>query len=191
MANQIAHLFSEIPDNLEDFILASQITQAEAKKFFIEFWRMRKGQRSGILWWNLRDGWPIISDAVVDYYDRKKLAYWFIKQVQTNICVMIGEAEDARHPLIVVNDTRQAVTGQVSVCDVDSDTSLLEVQYEVAANGKTVIGQLESVSEPGMWLIEWEVGEYGRCYNHYLAGSPPVSLDDYRRWLPQMKLLPG
>ena len=39
MADQIAQLFAFQPDCLEDFSLASQISQAEAKKFFIE--RMR------------------------------------------------------------------------------------------------------------------------------------------------------
>ena len=37
MANQVRELFGEIPGDLETFALASQITQAEAKKFFIEF----------------------------------------------------------------------------------------------------------------------------------------------------------
>ena len=43
---------------LDDFIFASQVSQAEAKKFFIERLRIGKGRRTGILWWNLRDGWP-------------------------------------------------------------------------------------------------------------------------------------
>ena len=65
MVNQIREVFGECPMELEDFVTASQIVQAEAKKYFIEFWRMNKGQRNGILWWNLRDGWPIVSDAIV------------------------------------------------------------------------------------------------------------------------------
>lgn len=75
MTKQIKELFGEVPKDLDTFILASQSVQAEAKKFFIESWRIKKGDRSGILWWNLRDGWPIVSDAIVDYYNRKKLAY--------------------------------------------------------------------------------------------------------------------
>ena len=72
MANQIRNMFGFEPDNLDDFILASQIFQAECKKFFIERMRCGKWRRTGMLWWNLRDGWPIISDAVVDYYGIKK-----------------------------------------------------------------------------------------------------------------------
>ena len=76
MAKQITLLFDRVPDTLDDFVLASQIVQGEANKFFVEWWRQGKWRRTGILWWNLRDGWTIFSDSVVDYFNRKKLAYW-------------------------------------------------------------------------------------------------------------------
>ena len=63
----MSKLFGAVPDDLETFALASQITQAEAKKFFIESTRLRKWRTSGILWWNVIDGWPQFSDAIVDY----------------------------------------------------------------------------------------------------------------------------
>ncbi|MGN1346590.1 MAG: glycoside hydrolase family 2 protein, partial [Eubacteriales bacterium] len=66
--------------NLRDFSRASQISQAEAKKYFIERFRLAKWRRTGIIWWNLIDGWPQISDAIVDYYYDKKLAYDYIKR---------------------------------------------------------------------------------------------------------------
>ena len=50
------------------FGLASQIAQAEEKKTFIESTRPRKWNTSSILWWNVIDGWPQFSDAVVDYH---------------------------------------------------------------------------------------------------------------------------
>src|SRR5690606_4639738 len=82
MANQIREYFGDVPDTLETFAVASQIVQAEAKKYFIESTRQRKWRTSGILWWNLIDGWPQFSVAVVDYYFGKKLAYWYIRRVQ-------------------------------------------------------------------------------------------------------------
>ena len=39
MSSQIEVVFDALPDNLNDYALASQISQAEAKKFFIERWR--------------------------------------------------------------------------------------------------------------------------------------------------------
>ncbi len=91
MANQIGELFGEIPPDLPTFALASQITQAEAKKYFIESTRLRKWQTSGILWWNLLDGWPQFSDAIVDYYFGKKLAYHYIRRAQRPVCVFLAD----------------------------------------------------------------------------------------------------
>ena len=66
MTNQVKALFGDVPKDLDRFIFASQVVQAEAMKFFVEFWRMDKFRKTGIIWWNLRDGWPILSDAIVD-----------------------------------------------------------------------------------------------------------------------------
>jgi len=183
MAKQMAVLFDTVPDNLDDFILASQISQAEALKFFIERWRQRKWRTTGILWWNLRDGWPIISDAIVDYYHRKKLAYVYIKRVQTDVCAMLSEAEDGVHTLIVVNDTLHPVAGEVEVTDADSGNQLLHAAFTVEPNGKSVAGSVPQVQQPAMWLIRWKLSDGSAFLNHYLAGDRPFLLEQYRRWL--------
>lgn len=67
MINQVKAVFGDYTKDLDQFIFASQAVQAETMKFFIEMWRMDKFRSTGIIWWNLRDGWPIISDAVADF----------------------------------------------------------------------------------------------------------------------------
>ena len=182
MAKQTAVLFSTVPDNLDDFILASQISQAEADKFFIELSRAAKWKRTGILWWNVRDCWPIISDAIVDYYNRPKIAYRFIKRVQTDVCAMCGEPKNGRHPLVIVNDTLAEVKGHVAVRDADTQKIFFESDFHVGRNGREDIGTLAQSAQPAMWLIEWNVDNQ-KFQNHYLAGPRPFKLDDYRRWL--------
>jgi len=182
MAKQTAVLFATVPENLDDFILASQVSQAEADKFFIELSRMAKWHRTGILWWNVRDCWPIISDAVVDYYGRKKLAYRYIRRVQANVCAMCGEPEAGRHPLVIVNDTLTEVKGRVAVRDADSRQTVFESDFRVGRNGREKVGSLPQAAQPAMWLIEWTVGDQ-TFQNHYLAGPRPFKLDDYKRWL--------
>jgi beta-mannosidase len=183
MAKQIAILFDTVPDNMDDFILASQISQAEALKFFIERWRQRKWRTTGILWWNLRDGWPIISDAIVDYYYRKKLAYVYVKRVQTDVCAMLTELEAGMHSLIVVNDTLQVAEGEVELTDGDTGRRLLHTHYHVEPNGSAVVGAVPSVREPAMWLIRWKDALGNTFLNHYLAGERPFHLERYRHWL--------
>ena len=59
MDKQVRQLFGEVPTDMEDYVLASQISQAEAKKYFIERMRIGRPQKSGIIWWNALDGWQI------------------------------------------------------------------------------------------------------------------------------------
>ena len=188
MAKQIAVLFESIPENLDDFVLASQISQAEALKFFIERWRQRKWRTTGILWWNLRDGWRIISDAIVDYYYRKKRAYEYVKRVQTDMCALLSDPEGGLHSLIMVNDTLHTVQGEVFIVDADTRQEILRATYRVPANEKAIVGTIPAVRYPAMWLIRWS-DETGRHYlNHYLAGERPFQLEQYRRWLQELEI---
>lgn len=105
---QVLTLFGEAKENLADFVRQSQISQAEAKKYFIEKFRIGKWKRTGIIWWNLVDGWPQVSDAIVDYYYAKKLAYHYIKRCQNPVCLMFDEPVDNRIALYGVNDLPRA-----------------------------------------------------------------------------------
>ncbi|MCE5347902.1 MAG: glycoside hydrolase family 2 [Bacteroidales bacterium] len=188
MINQVKALFGECPKDLDRFIFASQTIQAEAMKFFIEFWRMSKFQKTGIIWWNLRDGWPIISDAVVDYYNSKKLAYYYIRQVQHNSCVMIGESENGKHPVVAVNDTREEKAGTVTVKDSDTGETLFSSSFTIPANGKTVVGYIPASGKQSMWIINYSIGRE-KYSNHYLNGEAPFKLDDYQRWYKKMNIV--
>jgi beta-mannosidase len=193
MAKQIAVLFDQVPGELDDYILASQISQAEALKFFLERWRGDKGRRTGMLWWNLRDGWPIISDAIVDYYGRKKLAYDYLRRIQADVCVLCGEAapdaaQPGLHPLIAVNDTLAPIAGKATVTDADTGRTLFAGDFTVDRNGRAVLAALPPAAKPAMWLLEWTVADGAPLRNHYLAGPRPFSLARYKIWLNQLGL---
>jgi len=188
MLKQVQALFGAVPDKLDDFVLASQITQAEAMKFFVEFWRHDKGQRWGILWWNLRDGWPLISDAVVDYYNRPKLAYQYLMRVQRDVQVICDEEVAGRHPITVVNDTREAARGHLVVRKAGSDAVLYASDFNIAANGKLELGSLPHPQNAEMWLLEWSWNGHPAVKSHYLAATAPISLEQYRQWLPLLGL---
>ena len=183
MINQVNILFGEVPDDLDRFIEASQTVQAEALKYFIERFRIAKfAPRTGILWWNIRDGWPIISDAVVDWYDRPKKACAYIRNAQKDVCAMIGDAEGKGHPLVVANDTREAVSGTVSVTDAASGKRIYSGRYEVGPNARTEVARLRRPSGQGVWVIRYSAPG-GEQVNHYLYGEPPFDLDAYGQWM--------
>ena len=187
MLNQVNILFGSVPDDLDEFVFASQAVQAEAMKYFMEMWRGRKFERTGIIWWNVRDGWPIISDAVVDYYGSKKLAYYFLCNVQRDVCLFINDPREGTYPLVAVNDTREAARGTVSVTDAAIGREVFRGSYTVPANGRSEVAALPVMEGQGMFVIRYEVG--GVTFtNHYLYGEPPYALGDYRKWLSKTKL---
>ena len=185
MAQQIRVLFGEVPDTLDDFVFASQVSQAEALKFFVERFRIGKGRRSGILWWNVRDGWPQISDAVVDYYGARKLAYHVVKRIQQDVCVMCDEPEGGKHEVVVVNDTLRPVAVEITIhCGADS---LLRESVVVPANGRIHVGTVPTSEAPVLYRIEWR-GEGVISRNHYLAGSRPFEVAACREWYEKLAL---
>ena len=187
MFDQIREFFGIQPKTLEEFVFLSQICQAEAKKFFIENTRIRKGKTSGILWWNLLDAWPQFSDAVVDYYFRKKLAFEFIRNAQQPVLVLCGEPENWGHRLVVCNETLRSLTGKCSVTDADTGENLLTIGFEVSPSSNREIGFLRSSrSLHRIFLIEWET-ENGPGFNFYTTGYPPFSVEIYRRILPVIR----
>jgi beta-mannosidase len=188
MPNQVEALFGTLPDKFDDFIFASQVTQAEAKKFFIELWRSQKFNKTGILWWNLRDGWPILSDAIVDYYFNKKLAYDYIKRVQTDVCALITDAKYGKHPVVLVNDTRKPARGKVVVVNADTDKELFNSDYNVEANDKVIAGYIPETNSQEMWLIRYESEDGLKHINHYLCGKAPFKLEDYKRWYKKLEI---
>jgi beta-mannosidase len=171
-----------VPKDLDSLVIASQIAQAEAIKFFIEKWRSDKPRRSGIIWWNIRAGWPIISDAVMDYYNSKKLAYYFIKNVQRNICILISDNPDGKHLLMAVNDTRDSSMGSVVVTDVASGKLIYQGCFKVGINEADQIAVLPAMKGQGMLLIRYEIGKK-KYSNHYLYGKPPFKLNEYLKLL--------
>lgn len=187
MINQVRLLFGEVPSKLEDFIFASQSVQAEAMKYFIEMWRGNKFNKTGIIWWNLRDGWPLISDAIVDYYNSKKMAYYYIRNVQKDICIFMNDAKDGNHPLVAVNDTRHASEGEVKVTDVASGKQIFEGKFYVPANGRVQISSLPKQKGQGILLIRYKVGNQ-EFTNHYLYGDPPFKLKEYKQLLQKTNL---
>lgn len=185
MATQIEVLFGSVPTELNDYILASQLSQAEALKFFIEMFRLEKGDRSGILWWNIKDGWPQISDAIVDYYGTRKLAYHIVRRLQSDVMIMVGEAKDGRHALIAVNDT--AVPALLDL-EIRRDGVIVETHngLVIPANGRSEVGALEASRSFSVFELAWH-GPSASGKNHYLAGPRPFDpnrlVQLYRRML--------
>jgi beta-mannosidase len=186
MIKQVEAFFGKCPDDLDEFILASQITQAEALKFFVELFRQQKEIKQGILWWNIRDGWPILSDAVVDYYFEKKLAFHYLQRSQRDVQVICCEEAQGKHAVVVVNDTLKPARGRLEILRVGDSAKLLETSFSVGANGKATLGSLPHPPENEMWQLKWATEGIGAHTGHYLAFTPTVSFEQYKEWMKSM-----
>ncbi len=188
MWNQAETLFgkgNKATADLETFSVASQISQAEAKKYFIERFRLSKWRRTGIIWWNLIDGWPQISDAIVDYYYDKKLAYDYIKRSQKPFCMMFDEPENGKLNLYGVNDTRTDKTIRYTVED---DTGRIVVSGEalVKYDESTAVCAIPATDEKRYYIIRWTDGET-EGINHYFANIIDIDYDYYLTLLEKLK----
>ncbi len=191
MEDQILQLFGFKPENIEDFSIASQISQAEAKKFFIEHMRVRKPYTSGIIWWNMLDGWPQMSDAVVDYFFDKKLAYDYIKRSQQPFAIMIDEMSDWNYKLIASNDTLEEKHGTYKVYDVVTKDILKHGNFTVGTNQNLNLGGIRMMySDKKFLVIEWEMDGI-IYYNHYLCGYPAFDFETYKAWLAEYRRICG
>lgn len=183
MANQIKVLFGEEGDNLERFAMMSQASQAEADKFFIERFRSGKWQRTGIIWWNLIDGWPQFSDAVVDYYYTKKLAFNVIKRCQEPICLMFREPEDNKLFLVAANDTRLSAEIEYEVIDYTDSKTITTGKAILGANSANEVCSIEAKNDKThYYLIKWKLN--GKEFkNYYVCGNAPYSFDEYYKFM--------
>ena len=178
-ASQVEVLFGKAENALSDFVKQSQISQAEAKKYFIERFRIGKWRRTGILWWNLVDGWPQVSDAVVDWYYTKKLAYHYIKRSQAPVCLMFDEPdENGLLRLVGVNDLAKSQTVAYTVTRVSDDKIVLSGKAAIGADASQTIAFLPlETTAMEFYLIEWQGQQSGR--NHYTANMPHIDYKDY------------
>ena len=150
--------------------------------------RLKQGYGSRLIFWGGLDGWPQFSDAIVDYYFTRKLAYGFIKNSQQDVCVMLDEPDNWVQKVVISNDTRTDKSISCRVIDIDTGEAVLEGAFIAYADQSTVVGRIPYArNRQRFFTIRWEGDACGQ--NHYLAGQPPFELATYRAWLQKSGLL--
>lgn len=184
MSGQMKTLFGQEPRNLDEYARMSQISQAEAKKYFVESFRCRKGRRTGLIWWNIMDCWPQISDAVVDYYFCRKLAYFFIRRSQQPVCLMMDD-HTGENVVYGVSDRFEDCAVHYKVTDVETERVVAEADDVLRADASTPLIAVRDDGGAHFYLIEWETADGEKGRNHYLQGRPSCDYAWYLRCLKQ------
>ncbi len=179
MTSQVRTMFGTVPDDLDTYARMSQISQAEADKYFIERFRISKWRRTGIIWWNIVDGWPQVSDAVVDYYFVKKLAYEYIRRSQSPILFAFDEPKNGVLTLCAVNDTPETVDMPYSVKDITTGSTVCTGIAHMPADSSVAVTDIPAPDGEHFLYIEWENGS-----NHFMTKTRDI---DYAAYMTAIK----
>ncbi|OJD30138.1 glycoside hydrolase family 2 protein [Diplodia corticola] len=129
IATYLVENFRTVTD-LEGFIHLTQLSQAEALMFGYRGWRRQWGQKrfcGGALVWQLNDCWPVTSWSIVDYFLRKKPAYYAMRRVLAPIAVAVKRAH---HDWSVVH-ARPAKTSEWELWVSSSRTAAVRATVEL------------------------------------------------------------
>jgi len=90
--------------DLDTYLLLTQAWQAEAYRFSLAHFRRRKFLTSGVLFWMYNDCWLATSSwSVIDYYLRRKPAFYAVKRAYSPEMVSFAEQENGL-AIWLVND---------------------------------------------------------------------------------------
>lgn len=127
--------------DLEKYIHLTQLSQAEALMFGYRGWRQQWGQNrhcGGALVWQLNDCWPVTSWAIVDYFHRKKPAYYTMRRALAPLAIAVKRAH---HDWSTVH-ARSAKTLDyelwVASSKLEPLSATIELRYVSIATGKEI-----------------------------------------------------
>ena len=130
------------------------------------------------MWWNIIDGWPQVSDAVVDWYGTKKLAYGYIMRAQQPFNIMCDEPDEKGDiTLCAINDRLKDITVNYTVTEALSGKEILKGQAMVNTDSKLELGKFKEKNGE-YYIISWSGDEKGK--NHFVGAiGDKVKLEDY------------
>lgn len=113
------------PASFEKLIYTSQILQADAIKYGVEYFRRIRGCCMGSLYWQLNDCWPVASWSSVDYYGRYKALHYAARKFYAPLaCALFYE--DNKIVVNIANETRSKKAGSVKLYLCRADFTVLE-----------------------------------------------------------------
>ena len=178
---QVKNLFGTSFEDYAEFAILSQIAQAEAFKFHIERMRLNKPKTSGIIWWNLHDGWPQVTEAVIDFYGNKKMAYEVIKRSQKPFTFSVKTDSENRLILVALNDGAKDVSVNYTVVDGETGEEIKSGKAVTVAGKNSELGFINvSAFSQKLLLIKFDGDANG--FNHYITGYPTYDKEKVKAW---------
>ncbi len=169
----------------KEYCIALNLVCADIYKDVIEYTRVMRWSKTGVLWWSLCDMWPMLFNySLVDSDLNRKLPFDWIRQSQRALALMaVRDEVDSEPVLYAVNDTLEEKHGSYRMEAYDESGALVSTEkgtFSVAANS---VAKLAPISERArrLLMIEWTCNGETHC-NHYTTGDGACSFDTWNRW---------
>lgn len=107
--------YTGIPQDIEEYMNFSMLTQAEGLKYGIEHYRRHRHRNSGALVWQLNDSWPGTSWSMIDYELLPKASYYYGKKFFHPVLLSLEHEPGEPLRVWVVNDTLEQLEGTVTL----------------------------------------------------------------------------
>ncbi|WP_440118707.1 beta-mannosidase [Paenibacillus sp. QZ-Y1] len=107
--------YTGIPQNMEEYMNYSMLTQAEGLRYGIEHFRRINHRNSGALVWQLNDSWPGTSWSMIDYELLPKASFYYGKVFFHPVLLSLEHEPGEPLSLWVVNDTLESLKGQLQL----------------------------------------------------------------------------
>ena len=132
------------------------------------------------------------SDAVIDYYFNKKLAFHYILFIHEPVQLIMCEPFNWSCKLIVSNDSNTAFKGKYYVIDADDDSVVSQGEFSCKENQNKHLADIPvSNGIHKMFLLKLELENGKVIANHYLHGNSPFGFDNTKNTLKKFAQLDG
>ena len=167
----------------KDFKLAINLICAGVFKEIIEYCRVDRPDKTGVLWWSLFDMWPMICNySVVDAEGNPKLPYYWIRESQQDFALLMVQKElGGDVGLYAANDTLTRHSGSYQIIRVDAEGEERMVAcgvFDEKENSARLLQLLPGL-EDALYLIMWQEGKEFRI-NHFVKGK--ADFETWKRW---------
>ena len=177
-------LFGEVPDDADEFILATQVYQGEAYKKYIEFARLND-KCGGMIIWVLKDSWFEYGSGVIDAAGGKKLACKYMKAAQSPVQILIGDDGEA----YLSNNTTEKYDCKYQLKS-DADKIIAEGKVESEPFSLQRIGKVKTAGIGIIArLIYGEGAAQKTVYNHKILCGFPCDRKKYTEFIRKAGIL--
>ncbi len=172
-------------EEFHDFTLALNLLCAEDFKDMIEYCRVSRPNKTGLIWWSLMDMFPMLFNySVIDCEYNRKLPYYWIKQSQQAFALLAVRKElGCDLSLYAANDTLSAHTVEYSVTAYQEDLTSKVIATGVCRQEKNSVDLVQRIAngnEPQLWIIKWT--ENKKTYTNH-AFTRTTNYETMREWV--------